>query len=64
MGPTWDTSAAWWNHRTWVVLVAPASCVSARTGPGHSSSAPSAHSPEGGRAGPKLSGNGDGGNGM
>jgi hypothetical protein len=64
MWQTWNTSATWWLHRTWVVLAALALCMSACTGPGHSRSAPSAHSPEVGHAGPMLSGDGDGGSGM
>jgi hypothetical protein len=64
MWRTWNTSATWWHHRSRVVLVALAVCVSACTGPGHSSSAPSGHSPEGGYAEPMLSEDGDGGSGM
>jgi hypothetical protein len=64
MTQTWNTLSTWWKYRTRVVLVALALWVSACTGPGHSTSAPSAHSPEGGQARPKLSGNGNGGSGM
>jgi hypothetical protein len=53
-----------WYHVVRVLLITLVLCVSACTGPGHSTSVPSAHSREGGRAGPKLSGNGNGRSGM
>jgi hypothetical protein len=64
MTPTWNTLHTWWNHVIRVVLIAVVSCVSACTTLGYSSSNPSAHSPEADHAGPKLSGNGNGGSGM
>jgi hypothetical protein len=64
MAQTWNPIRTRWNRVMRVLLVALVLCVAACTGPGHSGSAPSAYSPEGGRAGPKLSGNGNGGSGM
>jgi hypothetical protein len=64
MWRTWNTSSPWRSHLIRVLVVALAFCVSACTGPGDSSSAPSAHSPEGGHTGPLFSGNGNGGSGM
>jgi hypothetical protein len=64
MWQPWNTSSTWRNHLMRGVLVALVLCMSACTAPGHSGSAPSAHSPEGGRAGPVLSGDGNGGSGM
>jgi hypothetical protein len=64
MWRTWNTLPAGWTYVMRVTLVAVVLFVAACTGPGHSSSVPSAHSPEGGLAGPLTSGNGDGGSGM
>jgi hypothetical protein len=64
MWPTWNTLLAAWTYVMRVVLVAVVLFGAACTGPAHSSSAPSAHSAEGGHGGPKLSGNGNGGSGM
>jgi hypothetical protein len=64
MWPTWNTLAAGWTDVMRVVLVAVVVFVAACTGRAHSSSAPSGHAPEGGRAGPLTSGDGDGGDGM
>jgi hypothetical protein len=61
---TWNSTRTWWNRARQMLLVALVLCVSACTTLGHSNSAPSAHSPEGGHEGPKLSGDGDGGSGM
>jgi hypothetical protein len=64
MWPTWNTLPAGWPYVMRIVLVAVVLCVSACTTLGHSSSNPSTHSSEAGHAGPKLSGNGNGGSGM
>jgi hypothetical protein len=64
MWQTWNTSSTGWYYALRVMLVAGVLFVSACTGPGHSSSVPSAHSPEGSRAEPMLSGDGDSGSGM
>jgi hypothetical protein len=57
----WPTVPTWWNHVIRVMLVILLLFVSACTAPGHSRSNPSAHSLDGGLAGPLTSGNGDGG---
>ena len=64
MCPTLNTVPAWWNRVMRVALVFMVLWASACTGPGHASSAPSAMPSEGGHAGSKHSGNGNGGNGM
>jgi hypothetical protein len=64
MWRTWNTSSTWWHHALRVTLVAGVLFVSACTGPDHSPPAPSAHSPDGGHEGSKLSEDGDGGSGM
>jgi hypothetical protein len=64
MAQTWNPIRTWWKHVIQVLLVVLVLCVSACTGPGHSTSAPSPHSPEGGHAEPMLSGDGNGGSGM
>jgi Magnesium chelatase, subunit ChlI len=46
MWPTWNTLPAGWTYVMRVALVAVVLFVAAYTGPGHSSSAPSAYSPE------------------
>jgi len=51
MTQTWNALCTWWNHVIGVLLAALVLCVSACTGPGHSSSVPSTHSPEGGMQG-------------
>jgi hypothetical protein len=64
MSPTANTLPAGWTYLMRVMMVSLALLVSVCTAPGHSSSTPSAHSPEGGRAGPMIQGDGDGGDGM
>jgi hypothetical protein len=64
MWPTWNTLPPAWTYVMRVVLIAVVLFVAACTGPAHSNSAPSAHSPERGHAGPMLSGDGDDGSGM
>ena len=53
-----------WRLDMRVGLIAVVLCVSACSGPGASTSNPSGLSPEGGSAGPMISGDGDGGSGM
>jgi hypothetical protein len=60
MWPTWNSVSTRWHHILRVMVVSVALCVSACTGPGHSSSTPSANPSLGGYAGPKDSGNGNG----
>jgi hypothetical protein len=60
MQPTWNTLPVGWTYMMRVVLVSIALFVSACTAPGHSISNPSGIPSEGGYAGPKGSGNGDG----
>jgi hypothetical protein len=64
MWPTWNLLPARWPYVMRVMMVSLALSVSACTAPGHSSSGPAAHSPDGGLAGPLTSGDGDGGSGM
>jgi hypothetical protein len=47
MWPALKVLPVWWTRVMLVVLVSVVCFISACTGPGHSSSAPSAHSPEG-----------------
>jgi uncharacterized protein YbdZ (MbtH family) len=60
MWPTWKALPAGWTYVMRVVLVSTALCVSACSAPGHSISNPSGMPSEGGYAGPKDPGNGNG----
>jgi hypothetical protein len=60
MWPIWNTVPTRWPHVIRVTVVAVALCVSACTGPGHSTPTPSANPSEGGYAEPKSQGNGGG----
>jgi hypothetical protein len=55
---------AGWAHRSRVLVVALVLSMSACTVPGHSSSTPATHPPNGEPTGQMLQGDGDGGGGM
>jgi hypothetical protein len=61
---TWNPLRTWWNHVMRVLLVALVLCASACTGPGRSTSEPSAMPPDGGYAGMTNSEKGDSDSGM
>jgi hypothetical protein len=63
MWPTWKTFPTRWNHVMRVVLVLVVLFVSACTMTGRSSSNPATLPPDGGYAGPRDSGSGNGGGG-
>jgi hypothetical protein len=60
MRPTWNMLPVGWTLMLRVGVVAIALCVSACTAPGHSRSNPSGIASDGGYAGPKDAGNGNG----
>jgi hypothetical protein len=60
MWPIWNTVSTRRHDIIRVTVVAVALCLSACTGPGYSNPTPSANPSDGGYAGPKTSGNGNG----